>query len=41
MIPQNAQDATIVTANQESNAKIASNVSARNVMQDVETADHV
>ena len=39
--PQNALDARIVNANQELNAKIVSNVSARNVMQDVETASHV
>ena len=39
--PQNAIDATRVNANQELNAKIVSNVSARNVMQDVETASHV
>ena len=41
MTPPNAIDATKVNANQELNAKIVSNVSARNVMQDVETANHV
>ena len=41
VIPQNALDAITVTANQELNAKIVSNVSARNVMQDVEIASHV
>ena len=39
--PPNAIDATRVNANQALNAKIVSNVSARNVMQDVETANHV
>ena len=40
-ILQSALDATIVTASNILNVKIASNASARNVMQNVPTANHV